>query len=91
MAVFISPGGIFHGNLTKRRALRTSRESFLIMSYRKVALSGGKVFAAPGSDYRRLGFCYAFQKIQLFLQILADKDRSVHSLFHACPFNMQHC
>lgn len=48
MAVFISSGGIFHGNLTKRRALRTSRESFIIIPYRKVALSGGKVFAASG-------------------------------------------
>lgn len=91
MAVFISPGGIFHGNLTKRRALRTSRESFLIIPYRKVALSGGKVFAAPGSDYRKVWGFYTFPKIQLFLQILSDRDRSAHSPFRACPFNMQHC
>lgn len=58
MAIFISPGRIFHGNLTsgevKRKALRTSRQSFLIMSYRKIALSGGDVYAAQGAHYRKL-------------------------------------
>lgn len=66
MAVFISPGGIYHGNLIKKRTLGTSRESFLIMFYRKVALSGGKVLAAPESDYRKVWFFNAFPKIQLF-------------------------
>lgn len=57
MAVFVSPGGIFNGNFTsgemKSRALRTTRESFLIVSYSKAGLSGDGVFAAWGSDYRK--------------------------------------
>lgn len=61
MAVFISPGGIFHGNLSERRALRTSRESFLIIPYRKVALSGDQ-----GLIIGKCGVFYTFPKIHLF-------------------------